>query len=277
MIRAQSKLLRPRTSGIFAALLLAACLGFQSQAVAEEAAKPAVAEKTGIELSKDREQLKLPGIKIRIKERYVDVDATVSLDAGMLELLACTKDTKEHESIIAVDAKAAHIHASLLLLNAIPGNPAMRKEVEEGRWIDLPPRGSEVDVFLVVENEKGEQVERPISDFIEKGRDDYYETTGAEDPDPKEKIRFPTNTFLFAGSHVYKGGEGPPVYLSDESGNVISLATFGDELLCLPGVHGQDNQGLVWAVDSTHLPPVGSKVILRLRPKKPGADDEEKD
>jgi hypothetical protein len=62
-------------------------------------------------------------------------------------------------------------------------------------------------------------------------------------------------------------GPGPRKYLSDLSGNVISIATFGDELLCLPGMHSDDNEALEWQVNATGLPAVGSKVTLRLRPQ----------
>ena len=48
---------------------------------------------------------------------------------------------------------------------------------------------------------------------------------------------------------------------------MISLATFGDELLCLPAIHSQDNDALMWQVNATNLPAVGSNVTLRLRPQ----------
>ena len=57
---------------------------------------------------------------------------------------------------------------------------------------------------------------------------------------------------------------------------LISIATFGDEVLCLPGVHGNDNGSLMWEVDTTKVPKVGSKVTLRLRPQnKPAAKTDE--
>jgi hypothetical protein len=59
--------------------------------------------------------------------------------------------------------------------------------------------------------------------------------------------------------------------LSDQSGNVISIATFGDELLCLPAIHSQNNEALMWQVNATNLPAVGSNVTLRLRPQLPSA------
>ena len=215
----------------------------------------------------NEEGLSLPGLKVRLKERCVDVDAKVCLDVGMLELIVCSEGTKEHESIFVVEAKAAHIHAALLLLGAKPGHPAMRKPIneEKTRWVDLPPRGGEIEVSVLVKKNGEKEVEHPISKFLIRAEDEY----GAPEPEEGEKVdrSFPTNTFLFAGSHVYQQGEQKPRYLADESGNVISLATFGDELLCLPGVHAHANGGLVWEIDSTHLPAVDSKVTLRLRPK----------
>lgn len=118
-------------------------------------------------------------------------------------------------------------------------------------------------------------VERPISDFlIPNDEDEGYGSGEVKETAPKE--RFPTHTFLFAGSILDKEGEGPPKYLSDLSGNVISIATFGDEVLCLSGVHDDANGHLMWQVDGTELPSVGTKVTLRLRPQvaaKPPAPD----
>lgn len=213
------------------------------------------------------ERLKLPGVKINIKERCVDVESSVALDEGALEFIACTRDTKEHESIIVVEAKPSHIHTALLLLGAKPGHPAMRKALdEEGlRFVDLPPRGGAVDVFIVVKGPDGKERERPISDFIEASED--LEGTGF--PEAETPAKFPTHTFLFAGSILYGEGDGPRTYIADNSGSVISLSTFGDELLCLPGVHGHANGALMWQVNGDELPGSGSKVVLRLRPKLP--------
>jgi hypothetical protein len=233
------------------------------------------AKEPEVKLSKNREERVMPGMKILVKKGYVDIDAKVCLTDGMLELIACTKDSKEHEALISIEPKAAHIHAALLLVGAQAGNPAMRKEVEtpDGpRWFDVEPRGQEVDVYLVFANKAGVMEEHPIKKFLIKGREHLIPGDEEEETEQQKAARaFPTHTFLFVGSHVFKDGESDPIYLADESGNVISLATFGDEVLALPGVHGHDNEGLVWAVDPTHLPELDTKVILRLKPKKPEA------
>ena len=210
-----------------------------------------------------RKNVKLPGLVIDFQKRCVDIEASICLDRGLLELVACTKGSKEHESIVAIQARPMHIHAALLLLGAKPGNPAMRKPIDkqETRWIDVPPGGDPVDVYLVFKNEEGKTVERPVSRFVAPS-----ERTAEDQPGADEDTEFP-HTFLFAGSLLRSDGPGPRKYLSDLSGNVISIATFGDELLCLPGIHGQQNGTLMWQVDPTELPKVGSKVTLRLRPK----------
>ncbi len=213
-------------------------------------------------------KLNFPGVTINVQERSVDIAATVCLRHGSLELVACTKGTKEHESIVAVEARPMHIHAALLLLGAKPGSPATRRQLEDqaGRWVEVPPSGGPVDVFLVLKGEEGSMVEHPISDFIAPSSN-RSDAAASED----QEAGFPTHTFLFAGSVLFGDGPGPRRYLSDSSGNVISLATFGDELLCLPEIHSHDNRALVWQVNAKALPAVGSSVTLRLRPKVPPA------
>ena len=132
-------------------------------------------------------------------------------------------------------------------------------EGDDQRWVDLPPKGSPMTVAFVTTDDKGKQTERPLSDFVTRINEEG-------EPDPKEAAKR-LKTFLFAGSHLFAKGEGPKTYLADRSGSVISLSTFGDELLCLPEVYGHENHALMWELDSKHLPKVGAKIILRLRPQ----------
>jgi len=228
-----------------------------------------------------RKPVRLPGIVVHPHEGYLDLKSTVCLEDGMLELIACVKGSKEHESVVAVEARPMHIHAALLVLGAESGHPAIRRPLneEQTRWIDLPPRGDRVKVSLVVKDEAGKEVERPIGDFVTRTEGDPMNPglpgepadtaddadDNADDDDPEDQ--FP-NMFLFAGSHVVNEEAGERKYLADQSGHVITIATFGDEVLCLPGVHTRANDALQWRVDPTHLPEVGDEVTLRLRPVK---------
>lgn len=206
-----------------------------------------VAEQPGPALEEAIQRLKMPGVTINLKERSVDIAAEICLDKGMLELIACTKGSKEHESIVAIEARPMHIHTALLLLGAKSGNPAM---------LDLPPKGSAVEVLLVFPDKAGKPAEHPISEFIMRA---------AEEKEADRK--FPTNTFLFAGSRLVEDGAGPRKYVGDHSGNVISVVSFGDEVLCLPDIHSDQTDSLLWQVNAAGLPAVGTKVTLRLRPQ----------
>ena len=123
-------------------------------------------ETDAVEVKSVRKPVALPGLIVNFEKRCVDLEARVCLDAGYLELIACTQGTKEHESIVSVSSKALHIHTALLLLGADSGHPEMRKLVDEKteRWVNLAPRGDPVEVMLVLGSNEGKMVEKPISD-----------------------------------------------------------------------------------------------------------------
>ncbi|MEX1113613.1 MAG: YdjY domain-containing protein [Akkermansiaceae bacterium] len=263
-------------------MLLAAhslVLGDETRAAPEaksvDQAAPADLRKVSPELKATLEKLVLPGVKINLEQWSADVESSVCLQEGLLELIACTRDTKEHESVLRVEAKPSHIHTALLLLGARPGSPAQQQAIdpEMTRFRSVPPSGSPVDVFIVQKDEKGLENEQPISEFIVRARG--YDGTEETEVEAAKREKFPTHTFLFAGSVLVPDGDGPRRYVADETGSVITISTFGDELLCLSGFHGQDNESLVWEVDGEKMPALGTKVILRLRPQRPpGPADE---
>ena len=217
-----------------------------------------------------REPIRLPGLVVDFSKQSVDLEATVCLDDGFLELVACAKGSKEHESIVSVVGRPMHIHTALLLLNVDNGNPAMRKLVsgEDQRWVDIPPKGDRVEVFFVIKDSNGKTIERPVRDFVtreEKRLDGLGLPTS---------LSLPTNGkafpeyFVFSGSILRDNGPGPRTYLADVSGHVLSIASFGDETLCLPNPESKRNATLTWRVNPKHLPKVGTKITLRLRPTK---------
>ncbi|MDG1853695.1 MAG: YdjY domain-containing protein [Verrucomicrobiales bacterium] len=207
-------------------------------------------------------KLKLPGIKLNLKEWSVDVLADVCLLEGVLELILCTDNSKEHESIFCTSARPLHIHTALLLMGSKPGNPAMKRVHQKKgvRWVSVDPTGDEIIVSVVFSNEDGMIREYPISDFVSPV------APQSEAVVAKEKKRFPDN-FIFAGSHLIAGTKGFKKYLCEDTGNVISVSTFGDELLCLSELSGHESDKLNWKVNSKLLPDLGKEVIIRLRSK----------
>lgn len=206
--------------------------------------------------------LKLPGVKINLDEWSVDVDAEVSLHDGLLELILCADNTKEHESIFSTKARALHIHTALLLMGSKPGTPAMKKIQIKGedQWISVEPSGDDIVLSVVLQSKDGSDKEYPINKFVSPAAAENKEQ------DSGEMKKFP-DKFIFSGSHLIATVNSKKKYLCEDSGNVISVSTFGDEMLCLSEVTGHDNNKLGWKVNPKLLPKIGDQVIIRLKSK----------
>ncbi|MEX2285579.1 MAG: YdjY domain-containing protein [Planctomycetaceae bacterium] len=102
------------------------------------------------------------------KGKRVLLKAKVVLREGLLEMLCCPTQTKEHESILAVDAKAYVVHAGLLALGAKPGKPA--QFLPEFK----PPTGQKIDIFLQWTDEKGKPHRAKAQEWIRHAVRRYY-------------------------------------------------------------------------------------------------------
>ena len=192
------------------------------------------------------------GITINAEKKYVDVTATVCLRRGdFLEMFACTKDTREHESILVIDSAPSTMHLGLLLLGLEPGKP-LSYDMKADPPKLVPAKGPEVAVFIVI---KADDVERevPANRWVQ---------------DTKTKEMKKDNIWLFAGSQ-FAEFQDEQVYLADVNGSAISLVNFGDDLLTLPNkmTDANNSHGKVWAPRTDAIPKVGTKVIIRLKPK----------
>jgi len=93
------------------------------------------------------------GKRLLVKTRLV-------LRDGTLEMLCCPAQTKEHESILAVDAQAYVIHTGLLALGAMPGAPVQFQPVFK------PPTGQPIDIFLQWNDAQGRPRRVRAQDWI---------------------------------------------------------------------------------------------------------------
>lgn len=199
------------------------------------------------------------GVTINQENKHIDIAATVCLRRGeFLEMFACTRDTREHESILVVDAMPSTMHFGLLLLGAEPGKP-LSYDMKFDPPKLVPATGPKVDIFIVI---KIDDVEReiPANRWVQ---------------DNKTKEMKKGNTWLFAGSQ-FAEVQGKQVYHADLNGSAISLVNFGDDLLTLPNTMTDANEShdKVWQPRTQAIPKVGTKVVIRLKPQ---AEDKEKD
>ncbi len=191
----------------------------------------------------------LPHVAIDRQNSHVDVDATVVLrQGGWLELLACTPQTRTHESILVVHAKPSHIHLALQLVGLKPGAP-MRWQKIGDQYQAHPAHGPKVTVHVVVD--RGDRsVEVPANQWI------VNKQTGQTLPDP---------IWIFTGS-AFDRSQTPPTYRADVEGSVLSLVNFGDEVLTRPGDQTNHNDQGMLQPHTQLIPELGTKVKVRIRP-----------
>jgi hypothetical protein len=99
-------------------------------------------------------------VKLDLANRRLLVQGEVVLRQGQLEMFACRKRSKEHESIVAIDAAAFVIHSGLLALKAAPGGPA----VYEPKF--QPPHGEKLDIVVTWKDEQGKTQRVPAQNWI---------------------------------------------------------------------------------------------------------------
>jgi hypothetical protein len=171
--------------------------------------------------------------------------ARVVLREGVLEHLMCRKGTKEHEAILATDADARQIHATLLLTGAEAGKPV--QFVPDFR----PPSGSPIAIEL---RWRQGGVDRN-ADARQWVRD---EKTGAP----------LAIDWVFAGSVVYEDRiTKKPMYAAETEGDLITVANFASAILDLPIASSANDAERMFTANTAKIPPIGTEVFVIMAPR----------
>jgi hypothetical protein len=175
----------------------------------------------------------------------VIVDGRIALRRGMLEMFSCTRNTKEHESIVAADAQAFLVHAGLLTVGAEVGHPV--QFVPEFK----PPAGTEIDIEVLWHDAGGKEHTARAQDWIRDMK------TGKE-------MSYP---WVFAGSRFWTDPENGRQYYQAEGGDFVCVSNFGTAMLDVPVKSSQSNDELEFEAWTDRIPPLGTPVRMLLRPK----------
>ena len=190
---------------------------------------------------------------IDAKHKRVVVDGEVALTEGPLEMFACIKGTKEHESVIAVDCKAFILHAALLAVGAQAGGPVQFTPTYK------PAHGTPIDITLVWTDAKG--VHRANAKEWVKN----YKTGKTLE-----------NTWVFSGSGFYEDEDTKEKYYMAEGGDLICVSNFPSAMLDVPVESSQSNNALSFSANTDAIPAKGTKVRLVLTPQLEEKKVEEK-
>jgi hypothetical protein len=179
------------------------------------------------------------------KEKAVIVDGQVCLTKGMLEMFACTRNTKEHEAIVSADTKAFLVHSGLLSLGAEAGHPARFQPKYE------PPTGTEIEILIRWKDDKGRVQTARAQDWIRDIR-------------TKQAMAYP---FVFGGGMFWTDPESGKQHYQAEGGDFVCVSNFGTAMIDIPAKSSQSNEELAFEVFSERIPPLGAPVRLVFKPK----------
>lgn len=187
-----------------------------------------------------------PAVRIDWPNGRVEIDGKVVLREGMLELLACSPNTREHETIVATPARPLRIYEALALVGLTPGHPVKYDE-ESGRW--LSPTGDSIRIE-VRWNQDGQTRTADIGTWMR---------------DVGTGRVVPPGVWTFAGSYQMEDN----VFAADRNGTVVCVVDFGSALIALPELRSADNSALQLQANTKHIPEIGTAVTLLLSAVEP--------
>ena len=184
------------------------------------------------------------------KRKRIVIVGEVCLREGQLEMFACLKGTKEHESIIAIETKAYIVHAGLLAAGAEAGSPAQYVPKY------APARGTEIEVALFWTDAKGKRQRAFAQDWIRNVK------TG----------KAMTQPWVFGGSGFWTDEQTGEKHYLAEGGDLICVSNFASATLDLPIQSSSSSADLLFDAFTERIPPQGTKVTVVLTPKKKAKD-----
>jgi hypothetical protein len=180
------------------------------------------------------------------KNKCVVLEGTICRTEGELEMFACTRRTKEHESVVTVLTAAHPVHAALMVIGAVPGKPVSFDPVY------TPATGTEIEIEMSWTDEKGNPKKCRAQDWI-------------MDVNTKKAM---AHNWVFAGSGFYLDETtGKRHYLADQ-GDFVCVSNFSSAMLDLPiKSTDQKDSGLLFDCFTANIPPKGTRVTMTLIPK----------
>jgi hypothetical protein len=221
----------------------------------------------------DSLQLLMPPYPVWIDRdrKHVVMVGRVCQRQAPLELFACLRHSKEHESVVTVDTKAYVVHAGLLATGAEPGRPV--QFVPEF----APPSGTEIEVTVAWKDEDGRRRQCRAQDWVHDTSQLYTMFQGVVANEFDEELNLEDQTaawddmsypWVFAGSiFVQNERTGERAYEADSEGDLICVSNFPSAVLDVPVRSTDSNAALMFEAYTERIPPLGTPVTLILTPK----------
>lgn len=181
-------------------------------------------------------------IWVDFQAKKLVIGGRIAIDEGPIELLACPSGSKEHESIVAVNASPRLVYAGLLALGLEPGSPATSAPDF------VAASGPEVQICIRWRADDGEAQETDAREWVKN-----METGLAMQ-----------KRWVFAGGGFHSDPTHGAVVAVGSGADLISVANFPESMLDVSLESPSGNERLLYEVFPGRVPSPGTKVELRL-------------
>lgn len=197
-----------------------------------------------------------PGLRVCRELKSLEIEGSVPIDVHgkaprvFLEVLVCSRDTREHEALVVTDVKPSAVHAALLMLGLQPGAPGSWS-FEHAVLSSTPPSGPRVRVDVRFDKDGG-AITQPIESWVGNLRG----AASLAERDPDQHL-------VFAGSR-FVSRDGVDTYAADADGTLVGLTAFGSETIAWTGMYHPDStfEQPQWVADVGKVPGFGAKVTV---------------
>lgn len=180
------------------------------------------------------------------KNKQIVLGGEVCQRDALLEMFACPAGTKEHESVITVNAKALIVHTALLAAGAKNGKPA--------HWIPekeeyVTATGDRIDIHVEWLDKDGKRQRAKAQDWIRNLK-------------TKEAM---TEHWVFGGSGFHVDETTKRKHYLAQGGSLICVSNFPDAMLDVNIQSSKSNEELLFSPFTERIPAQGTRVLLFLK------------
>lgn len=175
--------------------------------------------------------------------KQVIAAGNICMTAGPLEMFACPRGTKEHESIVSLNALGSQIHTALLAMDVNPGHPV--------KWQDEYEAATGPVIHIdVVWSQDGQQKKIKAQQMVLNIK--------TEQP--------MIENWVFGGSATFTDESGETYYYGD-AGELVCLSNFSTATMDVPVKSSDANEGLLFEANTKNIPEMNTKVYLVFKPE----------
>ena len=180
---------------------------------------------------------KLGNIDLDRNRKTITMPGEVNMSYGLIELLACTKIGKRHESALVMDIQPIHLQTALILLG-LEFTGGVRYQGDP-----ITPKGDRVRIWVEWEADSQTKRYRAEDLVFNRIKESHMEYTD----------------WIFTGSRVNNG-----VFMAQAVGTLITTFRDPDAIIDNPLPDGADDT--VYIVNSRIAPPKGTAIRMIIAP-----------